>query len=73
MTRLPALKPREVVRIVERAGFVFSHQKGSHRKFRHPSGRTTIVPLHNRDIKRGLLKRIIKDTGLSEEEFLKHR
>jgi len=41
---------------LEKEGFVSVRQKGSHRFYRHPDGRTTVVPIHaNRDISRGLL------------------
>jgi len=33
------------------------------------SGRRTTVPIHGGDIKRGLLKQILKQAGLSEREF----
>ncbi len=47
-------------------------QNGSHRFFKHPDGRATVVPVHsNRDVKRGLLHVILKDIKLSREEFFK--
>ena len=73
MPRLPALKPKEVIKILESAGFYLVHKKGSHFKFKDISGNTTIIPLHNKDIKKGLLERIIKDTGLTLREFLNLR
>jgi predicted RNA binding protein YcfA (HicA-like mRNA interferase family) len=47
------------------------HQKGSHRYYASPTtGKiVTSVPMHPGDLKRPLLKKIIKDVGLSEEEF----
>jgi predicted RNA binding protein YcfA (HicA-like mRNA interferase family) len=70
--RLPNLSAKEVVRALERAGFVFQRQKGSHATFRHPeTKRTTVVPLHGGDVKRPLLKLIVQQTGLTEEEFRK--
>jgi predicted RNA binding protein YcfA (HicA-like mRNA interferase family) len=74
MARLPVLKPREVAAILERLGFVEVRQRGSHKQFRHPDGRGTTVPFHpGRDISPILLRQIIKDIGLTSEEFLKHR
>ena len=74
MTRLPALKPREVVTILEALGFVEIRQRGSHKQFRHPDGRVTTVPFHaGRDISPILLRQIIKDIGLTPEEFLERR
>jgi predicted RNA binding protein YcfA (HicA-like mRNA interferase family) len=70
MARLPSLSAKTVARALERAGFVRQRQKGSHITYRHPqTGRTTVVPMHVGDIKRPLLKLIISQTGLSDEEF----
>ncbi|MFC1662503.1 type II toxin-antitoxin system HicA family toxin [Gemmatimonadota bacterium] len=46
MTRLPVLKPREVVAVLTSLGFEEIRQKGSHKQFRHPDGRRTTVPFH---------------------------
>ncbi|MBL1258557.1 type II toxin-antitoxin system HicA family toxin [Methylocystis sp. Sn-Cys] len=68
--RLPSLDAKEVARALERAGFVFQRQKGSHATYRHPeTKRTTVVPMHSGDIKRALLRLIIEQTGMTEEEF----
>jgi predicted RNA binding protein YcfA (HicA-like mRNA interferase family) len=57
MPRLPVLKPREVMRTLERLGFVEVRQRGAHRQFRHPDGRGTTVPSHSgRDIAPPLLR-----------------
>lgn len=71
MTRLPACKPAAVIRALERAGLYLDHSTGSHRYFRHPRrpGLVT-VPFHNRDLKRGTLLAILKQAGLTREEFL---
>jgi predicted RNA binding protein YcfA (HicA-like mRNA interferase family) len=70
--RLPALKPREVMRALERAGFLLRRVTGSHHRYVHPGDprRWTIVPFHNRDLRTGTLREIIKQAGLTEEEFL---
>lgn len=74
MGRYPVLKPREVVSVLRSLGFEEVRQRGSHKQFRHPDGRVTIVPFHKgRDISPILLRRIVKDIGLSIEKFLEHR
>ena len=51
MGNLPVLKPQEVIRILERLGFVVIRQRGSHIQLRHEDGRGTTVPMHKgRDI-----------------------
>lgn len=44
--KLPILKGREVIKVLEKAGFRFLRQKGSHALYAHPDGRVTEVPLH---------------------------
>lgn len=72
MTRLPALKARDVIKALRKAGFVELRQIGSHRFFKHfHTGHFTQVPIHGgKDIKRGTLKRIIGQAGLTAERFL---
>ncbi len=72
MPKLPALRPREVARILERAGFNFQRQKGSHQLYVKGSKGITI-PWHNKDLKKGTLRKIIKETRLTIEEFLTFR
>ena len=72
MSTIPTLKPREVVRLLEVAGFKEARQKGSHKQFKHPDGRSTTVPFHKgRDISPVLLRQVAKDVGLSIDKFLK--
>ena len=72
MAKLPILKPREVIAILEKLGFVEVRQRGSHKQFRHADGRGTTVPDHKgRDISPVLLRQIAKDIGLTAEEFVK--
>ena len=74
MGSLPVLKPREAIRILERLGFAQVRQKGSHRQFRHANGRQTTVPDHGgRDLSPILLRQIIKDIGLTPDDFLHAR
>ncbi len=74
MPKPPVLKPKEVVAILERLGFVEVRQRGSHRQYRHADGRGTTVPFHpGRDISPILLRQIAKDIGLTIEEFLRNR
>jgi predicted RNA binding protein YcfA (HicA-like mRNA interferase family) len=70
VARLPGVQAKDIVRALERAGFEFERQKGSHVTLRHPAmARTTVVPMHSGEFPRWLLKRIIKEAGLTEDEF----
>ena len=70
MPKLPVLKPKEVVKILERAGFLFERQNGSHRIFSKDYFIVT-VPIHNKDLKKGTLKHIVKQSGFTVEDFIK--
>ena len=72
MTRLPRLKGKEVVRVLERLGFDVVRTRGSHVFLKHPDGRVTTVPVHSGEtLGPGLLRAILRDIEMSLEEFLK--
>jgi predicted RNA binding protein YcfA (HicA-like mRNA interferase family) len=53
MTRMPALKPKEVIAILEEAGYCIDHTTGSHYVMRHPDHPHRIpVPYHAKDIRK---------------------
>ena len=70
--RLPALTAREVIRALERAGFVVSRTSGSHCRLVHSSNpaRKVTVPVHGGDLKRGTLRGVISQAGLTVAEFI---
>lgn len=73
MSVLPTLKPEELIRILEKFGYQRHRQKGSHLimikegSYYHP-----VIPLHNSDIKKGTLRAIIRQTGMTIEQFLSY-
>jgi len=70
MSRLPTLTARQVVKALLKAGFIEEHQRGSHLSLYHPGTRhQTVVPMHSGDLHRGLLRAILKQSGLTEEQF----
>jgi len=72
MSILPIFTAREVLRRLLRAGFRIVSQKGSHIKlFNAKTGKQTQVPLHPGDLGRKLITKILKQAGVSVEEFLK--
>ncbi len=74
MPPVPVLKPREVIAILATLGFKEVRQRGSHKRFRHPDGRATTVPVHGgRDLSPLLLRRIARDAGMSVHEFVGQR
>ena len=71
MAKLHLLNARKVIRILNKLGFKFIRQEGSHKFFQHDDGRTTVIPNHpGEDLGKGLLNKIIKhDLKISREEF----
>ena len=68
--RLPAVKPKQLVRVLEKKGWERRRQRGSHQYLVHPELREAIaVPMHNRDLKPGLLVHILKTAGISRDEL----
>lgn len=71
MPRMPVVRPKDLVRILGRIGFVLFHQVGSHAQFRHPDGRRVTVSIHaGQEIKRKTLRGIIADLDMTLEEFI---
>jgi predicted RNA binding protein YcfA (HicA-like mRNA interferase family) len=74
MAKMPVLKTREVIALLEKHGFVCVRQRGSHMQFRHADGRATTVPDHGgRDVSPLLLRQIVRDVAMTPEEFLAPR
>lgn len=69
MSKIPALTPRKIIVVLEKAGFCFIRQKGSHRMYVKEKI-MLIIPYHNKDLKKGTIIQIIKQSGLTLEEFL---
>ncbi len=73
MTKLPRVRGGEVITALQRAGFHLSHIRGSHhylRKAEAPG--LVVVPVHGgRDLPLGTLRSILRQAGLSVEEFVR--
>ncbi len=69
MSRLPVLSGREVLKALSRLGYYVRDQRGSHVHLRHPTRPPLTIPMHP-EIDRGTLRAIIRDAGLTVDEFL---
>jgi predicted RNA binding protein YcfA (HicA-like mRNA interferase family) len=73
MTRLPRLRGKEIVRVLQQLGFAVDRVRGSHVFLKHPDGRATSVPVHSGEtIGPGLFRSILRDVEMSVEEFCRH-
>ncbi len=70
MSRLPALKSHDVIKVLHRIGFIEHRQRGSHKIFKKDNLRVT-VPIHHKDLKKGTIFSIIEQAGLTIDEFMK--
>ena len=72
MTALPAVTSAATLRALERAGFFVHHVKGSHHYLKHPErpALRVTVPFHRRDLPPGTLRSIIRQAGLTVDEFV---
>jgi len=70
MTKLPQIKPKKIEKVLGKLGFIPRPGKGSHVVFKHPDGRRTVIPIHNRPIRIGTLRAILRQIELSIENFL---
>ncbi len=70
MTRLRLAAYRDLSKVAEAAGFQWVRREGSHSVFRNVGGRIVVIPDHGSTvIVRPLLRKILRDMGLSEEEY----
>jgi predicted RNA binding protein YcfA (HicA-like mRNA interferase family) len=70
--RLPSVRPRQLIRVLEQKGWKLARSKGSHHHFTHPDSPSIVtVAVHAKDIKRGTLSGILSDAGISRDEFLR--
>lgn len=70
MSRLPTISGSEAVRALQRLGYEVDRQRGSHIILRHtaPPHRRLVVPNHQ-SIAKGTLRTLIREAGLTVEEF----
>ena len=71
MARLPVVSGRELVRVLEKTGYVMDRQKGSHMVLRQPEApfRRVTVPDH-KEIAKGTLRSILRHAGLRVDELV---
>jgi len=72
MPSLPSFKPREIEKILLENGFYVKRQVGSHRTYYNSkTNKIAIIPFHSKDIPKGTVRSIIKQSGIEEKVFRK--
>jgi predicted RNA binding protein YcfA (HicA-like mRNA interferase family) len=70
--KIPIIKSKELIRVLNHLGFFESHRVGSHAQFRNAGGKRVTVPIHKgKDLKKKVLRGIINDLEISVDEFIK--
>lgn len=72
MSKLIPIKSKKLIKILIKIGFEKRDAEGSHLFFKHHDGRTTVVP-DNKEISKGLLRKILNDIQMSVDEYEKLR
>lgn len=68
--RLPALTPKQLIRVMEQLGWLRHRTTSSHQMTIHPDPRRIVpVPVHNRALKTGTLLGILRAAGISRDEL----
>jgi predicted RNA binding protein YcfA (HicA-like mRNA interferase family) len=71
MSKLPVISGRQLVHVMEQAGFVFDRQRGSHMiLFRSDPPTTISIPDHH-ELDRGTLRALLRQAGVSPEQLAK--
>ena len=72
MPKIPPLSPEKLIKILQKAGFRTIRQKGSHVILMNDKRTRIVIPVHpGREVKPGLVRAIIKEAGMTREEFIK--
>lgn len=70
MPRLPARKPKDIVRLLEQSDFVFKRSRGSHHIYiRRRDNKMVVVPMHAHDLPKGTLADILKQAGIRRDQL----
>lgn len=70
--KLPRVTANEMIKIVEKLGFHFSRQSGSHKIYKNDEGKRVTIPYHSGEILHPkVVKSVLVDAGLSVDEFKK--
>ncbi|MFA6992556.1 MAG: type II toxin-antitoxin system HicA family toxin [Candidatus Gracilibacteria bacterium] len=71
MPKLPSLSVRNVIAFLKNRGFILDHTTGSHFIFYHTeSQRRAVVPRHNKDMPKGTLLSILRESGFTRNDLM---
>ncbi|WP_422571648.1 type II toxin-antitoxin system HicA family toxin [Methanothrix sp.] len=71
MSKLPMVSGQDCVKALEKIGFYFKRQEGSHIVLRRDDPFSQVIVPNHRELDRGTLRAIIRQAGMSVDEFSK--
>jgi len=72
LPKIPPVDSRRLIKILENFGFRVVRQKGSHVIMMNEEKTRIVIPVHpGRKVKPGLVRAIMREAGISREEFFK--
>ncbi|MFY9463285.1 MAG: type II toxin-antitoxin system HicA family toxin [Candidatus Sungiibacteriota bacterium] len=73
MSLLPIIRAKDMIHTLLKAGFRIVRSRGSHFRFEHPlTKRQVTVAFHPGDLSRRMIHSILRQAGLTAEEFLRY-
>jgi len=71
MPPLPIIDAKKFIKFLESLNYQFVRQKGSHKRYKNPNGKSITIPDHGKDnLKRGLLNGMLNELNISVEELI---
>ena len=71
MPKLPSIKGKKLVKILNKMGWLLDHIQGSHYILRNESSKKLTIPVHgNKEIPKGTLLGILSDAGISKDQII---
>jgi len=70
MPNLPILSGKEIIKVLEKAGYSRTRQRGSHIRLEHACRKSITIPNY-KAVSRGLLRKILRNADISPEDFLR--
>jgi predicted RNA binding protein YcfA (HicA-like mRNA interferase family) len=71
MAKRPAVRPREVIRLLEKNGIVLDHSSASHLiSYDSISRRRAVIPRHNRDTAKGTLLSLLRESRFTRDQMV---
>lgn len=68
--KLPAVKPEQLIKILEQKGWHLERIRGSHFMMKHPEMRQIVpIPIHSKELRTGTLLAIMRSTEISKEDL----